>query len=287
MAAIIPLTDIRAATSAAARDAFVRAAASAAPAAASPVVDARRRPLHDLRISVTDRCNFRCVYCMPKDVYGRDFPFLPHAALLTFEEITRVAKVFVSQGVRKIRLTGGEPLLRRNLERLVEMLAAIGDVDLTLTTNGALLARKARALRDAGLNRVTVSLDALDDPTFRAMNDVDFPVARVLEGIDAAHAAGLAPIKINAVIKRGLNEHAIVPLARHFPAIARTSFVSSNRWTRGQRTAGGWITSLPPRSSSASTASCRSNPLRPTTTARSRSACGIATAATRSGSSRR
>jgi len=216
MAAIIPLTDLRATTSAAARDAFVRAAASAAPAAAAPVVDLRRRPLHDLRISVTDRCNFRCVYCMPKDVYGHDFPFLPHAALLTFEEITRVAKVFVGQGVRKIRLTGGEPLLRRNLERLVEMLAAIGDVDLTLTTNGALLARKARALRDAGLNRVTVSLDALDDPTFRAMNDVDFPVARVLAGIDAAHAAGLAPIKINAVIKRGLNEHAIVPLARHF-----------------------------------------------------------------------
>ena len=218
MAAIIPLTDIRAATGAAARDAFVRTAASAVPDVAAPVVDVRRRPLHDLRISVTDRCNFRCVYCMPKDVYGRDFPFLPHAALLTFEEITRIAKVFASQGVRKIRLTGGEPLLRRNLERLVEMLAAIGDVDLTLTTNGALLARKARALRDAGLNRVTVSLDALDDPTFRAMNDVDFPVARVLEGIDAAHAAGLAPVKINAVIKRGLNEHAIVPLARHFRA---------------------------------------------------------------------
>ena len=216
MAAIIPLTDIRAATSAATRDAFVRAAASAAPAAALPIVDVRRRPLHDLRISVTDRCNFRCVYCMPKDVYGRDFPFLPHAALLTFEEITRIAKVFVAQGVRKIRLTGGEPLLRRNLERLVEMLASLGDIDLTLTTNGALLARKARALRDAGLRRVTVSLDALDDPTFRAMNDVDFPVARVLEGIDAAHAAGLSPVKINAVIKRGLNEHAIVPLARHF-----------------------------------------------------------------------
>ena len=181
-----------------------------------PPVDTRRRALHDLRISVTDRCNFRCVYCMPKDVFGRDYPFLPHDALLTFEEITRVARAFVTLGVRKIRLTGGEPLLRKNLERLVEMLAGIGDVDLTLTTNGALLARKARALRDAGLRRVTVSLDALDDPTFRAMNDVDFPVARVLEGIDAAAAAGLAPIKVNAVIKRGQNEHAIVPLARHF-----------------------------------------------------------------------
>ena len=217
MAAIIPLTDIRATASAAARQAFVRAAANAPVADESSLpVDVRRRPLHDLRISVTDRCNFRCVYCMPKDVYGRDFPFLPHADLLTFEEITRIAKVFVGRGVRKIRLTGGEPLLRRNLERLIAMLAAIGDVDITLTTNGALLARKARALRDAGLKRVTVSLDALDDPTFRAMNDVDFPVARVLEGIDAAHAAGLAPIKINAVVKRGLNEHAIVPLARHF-----------------------------------------------------------------------
>ncbi|HSC98506.1 MAG TPA: GTP 3',8-cyclase MoaA [Casimicrobiaceae bacterium] len=217
MATIIPLTDARAATSARELDAFVRAAArdEASNVPALPV-DTRRRPLHDLRISVTDRCNFRCVYCMPKDVYGRDFPFLPHAELLTFEEITRIAGVFVRLGVRKIRLTGGEPLLRRNLERLIEMLAALGDVDLTLTTNGALLARKARALRNAGLTRVTVSLDALDDPTFRAMNDVDFPVARVLHGIDAAAAAGLAPIKINAVVKRGMNEHAIVPLARHF-----------------------------------------------------------------------
>jgi cyclic pyranopterin phosphate synthase len=184
--------------------------------APGPLADSLARPLRDLRISVTDRCNFRCVYCMPKDVYGRDFPFLPHTALLTFEEIARVAGIFVRLGVRKIRLTGGEPLLRRNLERLVGMLAAHDGVDLTLTTNGALLAKKARALRDAGLARVTVSLDALDDRTFRAMNDVDFPVARVLEGIDAAAAAGLAPIKINAVIKRGMNEHAIVPLARHF-----------------------------------------------------------------------
>src|SRR6478609_3891446 len=216
MAAIIPLTDIRATASAAAREAFVRAAANVSVAGASSPVDVRGRALRDLRISVTDRCNFRCVYCMPKDVYGRDFPFLAHAELLTFEEIARVAAIFVRKGVRKIRLTGGEPLLRRNLERLVEMLASLGDIDLTLTTNGALLARKARSLRDAGLARVTVSLDALDDPTFRAMNDVDFPVHRVLEGIDAAHAAGLSPLKINVVVKRGLNEHAIVPLARHF-----------------------------------------------------------------------
>ena len=217
MASVIPLTDLRTVSTVDTREAFVRAAAQhTAPAADAPPVDTRGRLLHDLRISVTDRCNFRCVYCMPKDVYGRDFPFLPHTALLTFEEIARVAGIFVQLGVRKIRLTGGEPLLRRNLERLVGMLAAHGGVDLTLTTNGALLAKKARALRDAGLARVTVSLDALDDPTFRAMNDVDFPVARVLEGIDAAQAAGLAPIKINAVIKRGMNEHAIVPLARHF-----------------------------------------------------------------------
>jgi cyclic pyranopterin phosphate synthase len=216
MATVIPLTDARGASSAAARDAFVRDAARDTVSEAPPAADARGRPLHDLRISVTDRCNFRCVYCMPKDVYGRDFPFLPHADLLTFEEIARIATLFVAQGVRKIRLTGGEPLLRRHLERLVEMLASLGDIDLTLTTNGALLAKKARSLRDAGLSRVTVSLDALDDPTFRAMNDVDFPVARVLEGIEAAHQAGLTPIKVNAVVKRGLNEHAVLPLARHF-----------------------------------------------------------------------
>src|SRR6266545_1414349 len=161
-------------------------------AEASSRVDALVR---DMRISVTDRCNFRCVYCMPKDVFGRDYPFLPHGELLTFEEITRLARLFKAQGVNKIRLTGGEPLLRRNLERLVEMLAAIGGLDLTLTTNGALLARRARELKAAGLNRVTVSLDALDDGIFRAMNDADFPVAKVLEGIDAAADAGLAPIK--------------------------------------------------------------------------------------------
>ncbi|HZQ60075.1 MAG TPA: radical SAM protein, partial [Casimicrobiaceae bacterium] len=179
-------------------------------------VDTRGRPLHDLRISVTDRCNFRCVYCMPKDVFGRDYPFLPQAALLTFEEITRLARIFVDQGVRKIRLTGGEPLLRKNVERLVEMLAKLGDIDLTLTTNGALLARKARSLRNAGLDRITVSLDSLDDGVFRAMNDVDFPVGRVLEGIDAAAAAGLAPVKVNMVVKRSDNVTSIVPMARHF-----------------------------------------------------------------------
>jgi cyclic pyranopterin phosphate synthase len=153
---------------------------------------------------------------MPKDVFGRDYPFLPHNALLTFEEIARVARIFVAQGVSKIRLTGGEPLLRRNIERLIAMLVPLGDLDLTLTTNGALLAKKARALADAGLKRVTVSLDSLDDATFRAMNDVDFPVARVLEGIAAASAAGLAPVKVNVVVKRGMNEHAIAALARHF-----------------------------------------------------------------------
>jgi cyclic pyranopterin phosphate synthase len=172
--------------------------------------------MHDLRISVTDRCNFRCVYCMPRDVFDADYHFLPHAELLTFEEIARLARIFVAQGVRKIRLTGGEPLLRRNVERLVELLARIDGVDLTLTTNGALLAKKAKALAEAGLRRVSVSLDSLDDATFRRMNDADFPVERVLEGIDAAAAAGLSPIKINAVVKRGMNEASVVPLARHF-----------------------------------------------------------------------
>jgi cyclic pyranopterin phosphate synthase len=178
--------------------------------------DRFNRVLSYLRISVTERCNFRCVYCMPKEIYGADHEFLPRAELLTFEEITRIARVFVDRGVTKLRLTGGEPLLRRNIERLIEMLAKLGDVDLTLTTNGALLAKKARALRDAGLSRVTVSLDSLDDATFRAMNDVDFPVGKVLAGIDAAAAAGLAPIKVNMVVKRGVNEASIVPMARHF-----------------------------------------------------------------------
>jgi cyclic pyranopterin phosphate synthase len=182
-----------------------------------PALDARQRPLHDLRISVTDRCNFRCVYCMPKEVFGRDFQFLPSSQLLTFEEITRLARLFVGMGVEKIRLTGGEPLLRRDLERLVGMLADIDGLrDLTLTTNGSLLAQQARALKDAGLRRVTVSLDSLDDGVFRAMNDVSFPVSRVLAGIEAADAAGLAPIKVNMVVKRGVNEDSIVQMAGHF-----------------------------------------------------------------------
>jgi cyclic pyranopterin phosphate synthase len=185
------------------------------------VDDALARPLHDLRISVTDRCNFRCVYCMPKEVFGKDYPYLPHASLLSFEEITRVARLFVAHGVEKIRLTGGEPLLRKDLERLVGMLRGLQTqsgrpLDLTLTTNGSLLARKARALKDAGLDRVTVSLDALDDATFRRMNDVDFAVSDVLEGIEAAHAAGLGPIKVNMVVKRGMNDDQVVPMARHF-----------------------------------------------------------------------
>jgi cyclic pyranopterin phosphate synthase len=188
---------------------------------AGPVRDRLGRALRDLRISVTDRCNFRCVYCMPKEVFGKDYPYLAHSQLLSFEEITRLAKIFADHGIEKIRLTGGEPLLRRNIERLIEMLAAItlpnGErIELTLTTNASLLAKKARALKDAGLRRVTVSLDALDDPTFMAMNDADFPVAKVLAGIDAADAAGLAPVKINMVVKRGVNEHSILPMARRF-----------------------------------------------------------------------
>jgi len=191
--------------------------------------DALGRPLHDLRISVTDRCNFRCVYCMPKEVFDKDYAYLPHSSLLSFEEITRVARLFVAHGVEKIRLTGGEPLLRKHLESLVEMLAGLRTPagrkpDLTLTTNGSLLARKARSLRDAGLDRVTVSLDALDDATFKRMNDVDFAVADVLAGIEAAHAAGLGPIKVNMVVKGGMNDQEILPMARHFkgsPAILR------------------------------------------------------------------
>jgi cyclic pyranopterin phosphate synthase len=179
------------------------------------VSDTLGRPLRDLRISVTDRCNFRCVYCMPKEVFGRDHRFLPRRELLTFEEIERVARVFVGLGVHKLRITGGEPLLRRDLEVLIGRLAAIGDLDLTLTTNAALLAQKAQALADAGLTRVTVSLDSLDDEVFRTMNDVDFPVARVLAGIDAAAAAGL-PVKVNVVVQRGLNEGSVLDIARRF-----------------------------------------------------------------------
>ena len=183
--------------------------------------DTLSRPLRDLRISVTDRCNFRCVYCMPRAVFDKDYAFLPHSALLSFEEIERLARLFVAHGVEKIRLTGGEPLLRKNLEFLIERLAQLTTpqgrpLDLTLTTNGSLLARKARGLRDAGLTRVTVSLDALDDTLFRRMNDADFAVGDVLEGISAAQAAGLAPVKVNMVVKRGTNDTEIVPMARHF-----------------------------------------------------------------------
>ena len=189
--------------------------------------DTLGRPLRDLRISVTDRCNFRCNYCMPKEVFDKDYPYLPHSALLSFEEITRLARLFMAHGVRKIRLTGGEPLLRKNLEELVAQLAQLRTVDglppdLTLTTNGSLLARKARVLKEAGLNRVTVSLDGLDDAVFRQMNDVDFPVADVLAGIEAAHAAGLSHIKVNMVVKRGTNDQQIVPMARHFHGTGTT-----------------------------------------------------------------
>jgi len=177
-------------------------------------LDTFGRPLRDLRISVTDRCNFRCVYCMPKEVYGRDHRFLERRELLTFEEIARVAHTFVAAGIQKIRITGGEPLVRRDLERLIAQLAEL-DVDLTLTTNGSLLPQKAQLLADAGLRRITVSLDSLDDAIFRALNDVDFSVERVLEGIDAASAAGL-PVKVNAVIKRGVNDDQVVPLAGFF-----------------------------------------------------------------------
>ncbi len=180
------------------------------------VLDTLNRPLRDLRISVTDRCNFRCVYCMPKEVFGSDYQFLTRAEVLTFEEITRLARVFVAHGVQKIRVTGGEPLVRRELHKLVAMLAEIPGLDLTLTTNGSLLAQQAQALKDAGLKRVTVSLDSLDDAVYQAMNDVDFPVAKVLEGMDAAAAVGLWPIKVNMVVKRGANEQSILPMARFF-----------------------------------------------------------------------
>jgi cyclic pyranopterin phosphate synthase len=181
-----------------------------------PVLDTRSRPLRDLRISVTDRCDFRCVYCMPKEIFGRDFEFLRRSELLTFEEIARVVGIAAGLGVHKLRLTGGEPLLRRDLERLVVMLAEIDGIDdIAMTTNGSLLPRKARALADAGLRRVTVSLDSLDDDVFRAVNDVDFPVERVLEGIAAAADAGL-PVKVNMVVKRGLNEGSVLDMAGHF-----------------------------------------------------------------------
>src|SRR5918996_20074 len=181
------------------------------------VTDTFDRPLGDLRISVTDRCNFRCTYCMPKEVFGPGYQFLPREQLLTFEEITSVVGHFVARGVKKVRITGGEPLLRKGIEDLIALIAEVDGVeDLTLTTNASLLARKASALADAGLDRVTVSLDAMDDETFQKMNDVGFPVATVLEAIEVAADAGLGPIKVNAVVKRGVNEHAVVDMARHF-----------------------------------------------------------------------
>ncbi|HYF21657.1 MAG TPA: GTP 3',8-cyclase MoaA [Ramlibacter sp.] len=211
---VIPLVDQRLTA--------LRAGVPAQPNAANGLLaDTLGRPLRDLRISVTDRCNFRCSYCMPKEVFDKDYQYLPHASLLSFEEITRLARQFLAHGVRKIRLTGGEPLLRKNIEILVEQLAQLRTVEgepveLALTTNGSLLARKAAALKQAGLGRVTVSLDGLDDAVFRRMNDVDFPVAEVLRGIEAAQAAGLGPVKVNMVVKRGTNEHEILPMARHF-----------------------------------------------------------------------
>ena len=211
---IIPLADLRYASR-------VPSIPATLAAPTGLLSDSRGRPLRDLRISVTDRCNFRCSYCMPREVFDKNHAFLPQNSLLSFEEITRLASIFVAHGVEKIRLTGGEPLLRKNLEALIEMLARLQTpagqpLDITLTTNGSLLAKKARALKDAGLQRITVSLDALDDAIFRRMNDVDFPVADVLRGIEAAQAVGLAPVKINMVVKRGTNAHEIVPMARHF-----------------------------------------------------------------------
>lgn len=213
--------------------------------AAPLLTDKLQRPLRDLRISVTDRCNFRCVYCMPKEIFGRDFVFMPHDQLLTFEEITTLARIAMDHGVRKIRLTGGEPLLRRGIEDLISMLAALRTPDgeppdLAMTTNGSVLAQKAEALKTAGLDRVTVSLDSLDDVVFQAMNDVAYPVAKVLHAIDAAQSAGLGPVKVNMVVKRGLNDHSIVEMARHFRG---TGFIlrfieymdvgSSNGWEMG------------------------------------------------------
>jgi cyclic pyranopterin phosphate synthase len=180
-------------------------------------IDTLNRPLHDLRISVTDRCNFRCTYCMPRSVFGKDYQFLPHDQLLSFEEITQLTRNFVDLGVRKVRLTGGEPLMRRELETLIAMLAAIPGVeDLAMTTNGSFPVKRVQSLKDAGLKRISVSLDSLDDAVFKQMNDADFPVASVLEWIEASAAAGLGPVKVNMVVRRGVNEHSILPMTRYF-----------------------------------------------------------------------
>ena len=218
---IIPLHDARQTPVPATRAMPLVTGAALTGQLAGELRDQRQRPLRDLRISVTDRCNFRCSYCMPKDVFGKDHQYLPHSALLSFEEIARAARIFVGQGVGKLRITGGEPLLRKNLEALIAQLAQLKTsqgqpVDLTLTTNGSILARKAQALKDAGLQRLTVSLDSLDDALFRRMNDMDFPVASVLQGIEAAQAVGFANIKVNMVVKRGLNDHEVLRMARHF-----------------------------------------------------------------------
>ncbi len=210
----IPIVDHRYASS-------VPAIPAQIPAPGALLADQLGRPLHDLRISITDRCNFRCTYCMPKAVFDTHYEFLRHADLLRFEEIERLARVFVSLGVRKLRITGGEPLLRKGVEDLVAMLAAIRTpdgvpVELTMTTNASILARKAEALARAGLHRVTVSLDAIDDAVFRRMNDMDFPVRTVLEGIAAAQAAGLHPVKVNMVVQRGVNDDQILPMIEHF-----------------------------------------------------------------------
>jgi len=211
---VIPLADLRYAATALAIPARLNEPTG-------NLSDRLGRPLRDLRISVTDRCNFRCGYCMPRAVFDRDYQFLPHESLLTFEEITRAARIFAAHGATKLRLTGGEPLLRKGIEQLIAMLADLRTHDgrpleITLTTNASLLSRKARALKAAGLSRVTVSLDALDDATFRRMNDADFPVADVLAGIDAAQAAGLGPIKVNMVVQRGVNDAEVLPMARRF-----------------------------------------------------------------------
>ena len=197
---------------------FLDAQPSPAPPATAPAPhDLLGRALRDLRLSVTDRCNFRCTYCMPREVFGPDHAFLPKSEILTFEELERITRIFVGLGIEKVRITGGEPLLRRDLPNLVDRLAAIeGLHDLAMTTNGSALVPLARPLREAGLKRLTVSLDALDDRVFRAMNDVDFPVHRVLAGIDAALEAGFAPIKVNMVVQPGVNEHEIIPMARRF-----------------------------------------------------------------------
>lgn len=214
------------------------------------ITDTLGRPIRDLRISITDRCNFRCTYCMPKQIFGSDHKFLPRSELLSLEEIARLARVFVGLGVKKIRLTGGEPLIRRNIEFLIEQLAALpGLEDLSLTTNASLLTReKAQALKDAGLQRLTVSLDALDDKTFTAINDVDFPVSKVLDGIANADAVGLAPVKVNMVVKRGVNDHSILPMAQHFHAsghvlrfIEYMDVGNSNGWCNDQVVSAGEV----------------------------------------------